>query len=259
MTALDNYVASAPSHQNALDIFRDQWSSRFPPPWDSLKAGSIRLFEDSRTTWAIDQMGGVRGKTVLELGPLEGGHSYMLEKAEAGSVLSIEGNTSAFLRCLIAKEILGLQRVRFICGDFRQFFSTNQDPFDVVFASGVLYHMQQPVRLIRDICQRTQQIYFWTHYFDADLTARNAPLRSRLGPAQRSELDGFSYEFHSYSYNDALNWAGFCGGSAPMAAWLPRNSILGALRHFGFGNITIGFEQPDHPNGPAFAVVARRA
>jgi SAM-dependent methyltransferase len=256
---LDNYVTTAPDPQNALDIFKGQWTSRLPGPWSHLTSGSMPIFQDPRVSWAIENLGGVKGKTVLELGPLEGGHSYMLENAGAESVLAIEGNASAFLRCLVVKEILALKKVRFLCGDFRKYLEQEQRPFDVIFASGVLYHMTDPVQLLADISRRTSQLFLWTHYFEASLVAQNPPARQRLGLAQHLRHNDFHYELHSYSYDSALEWNGFCGGSSSTAAWLTRDSILRALKYFGYGEITVGFDQSDHPNGPAFAVVARRS
>lgn len=253
---LDGYVTASPGPQNALDIFKGQWTSRLPGEWSSLTAGSIPVFDDPRMSWGIEQVGGVHGKAVLELGPLEGGHSYMLENAGARSVLAIEGNSSAFLRCLVVKEILGLKRVHFLCGDFRKFLSEDEQPFDVIFASGVLYHMTDPVQLLIDISRRTRQVFLWTHYFEPSLITQTQA--RKFGPVQYLQRDDFSYETHTYSYESALDWAGFCGGSASTAAWLTRDSILGALRHLGFSEITIGFDHQDHPNGPALAVVARR-
>ncbi len=254
---LDNYVTTFPTPQNALDIFKGHWSSRLPGTWSSLAAGTIPLFEDQRVTWAIESLGGVEGKTVLELGPLEGGHSYMLENAGAKFVIAIEGNTEAFLRCLVVKEILGLMRVRFLCGDFRKYIAEGQDQFDVVFASGVLYHMTDPVQLLIDISRRTQRLFLWTHYFDATVVAESPEASRRLGPAQHLQIDGFQYEASTYSYQNALQWGGFCGGSARTATWLTKESILRALRHVGFNEISIEFDQPKHPHGPCFAIVAR--
>jgi hypothetical protein len=253
---LDSYVSSAPSHQNALDIFRGQWSSRLPPPYEGLTAGAIAVFEDPRVTWAIDKLGGVRDKSVLELGPLEAGHSYMLEKEGAKSVLSLEANKNAFLRCLVTKEILGMQHVRFLCGDFRQFLSASQERFDIIFASGVLYHMTDPIQLLFDLSRHTRRLFLWTHYFESNLVDRSDAVRGRFGPPQKLQFQGLMYEQHRYDYAAALNWSGFCGGSASYSAWLTRASILGALEHFEFRTFDIGFEQPDHPNGPAFAIVA---
>jgi hypothetical protein len=54
--------------------------------------------------------------------------------------------------------------------------------------------------------------------------------------------------------------------SAPSAhlvqrhsTWLPRAELLRALEHFGWTGIEVGFDEPDHPNGPALALVASRA
>jgi len=255
---LDRYITSAPSHQNALDIFEGQWTSLLPGSGQGLTAGSIPLFEDPRAAWAIEKLGGVQDKTVLELGPLEGGHSYMLQSAGAMSVLAVESNTNAFLRCLIVKEILDLKNVRFLHGDFRAFLVSDEQQFDVIFASGVLYHMTEPVQLLRDISRRCRSAYLWTHYHDSALIEQNQAISNRFGPAQHLEYDGLKYELHAYSYDVdlGLNWAGFCGGSTPSCAWLTRQSILDALAHFGFKNVDIAFEVPDHPHGPCFAIVA---
>jgi hypothetical protein len=63
---------------------------------------------------------GVRGRlddmSLLELGPLEGAHTYQLEKLGAKSILAIEANVEAFLKCLITKEITGLQVAKFMLG-----------------------------------------------------------------------------------------------------------------------------------------------
>ncbi len=258
MSILDAYLSSVPSDQNALDIFEGDWSSRLPERWSNLKAGNAALFEDPRVEWAIRELGGVDGKKVLELGPLEGGHSYMLEKAGAGQVCAVEGNTRAYLRCLISKEILQLKRVRYLCGDFGKYLKMTAETFDIVFASGVLYHQIDPMQLISDIANISPAVFIWTHYFQADLVAANPGIAHRIGGPAAERLDGLEYAKYQYSYENALEWGGFCGGSQPVCYWMSREDILAGLRHFGFRNISIGFEAPDHPNGPSFALVAKR-
>src|SRR5262245_33426009 len=115
---LDSYVRAAPSPQNALDIFKGEWASLLPAPLSALRAGPLPLFDDPRISRFLSQIGGVAGKSVLELGPLEGGHSYMIDRAGASSIISVEANTRAFMKCLIVKELVGLPRVQFLCGDF---------------------------------------------------------------------------------------------------------------------------------------------
>jgi hypothetical protein len=89
---LAHYITDRPSPQHAVDLFAGEWSSHFPEGAPAVSGGQVRLFEDPRLVWAIDRLGGVRGKSVLELGPFEGGHSYMLERAGATSIDAIEAN-----------------------------------------------------------------------------------------------------------------------------------------------------------------------
>jgi hypothetical protein len=120
-SVIDLYISSAPSPQNALNIFEGEWSSALPEPFSYLKAGTSQLFNDKRIDWLADEIGGVANKSILELGPLEGGHTYMLEKLNASSIVAIESNTHAFLKSLIVKELFELKRARFLCGDFIAF------------------------------------------------------------------------------------------------------------------------------------------
>ena len=39
---------------------------------------------------------------------------------------------------------------------------------------------------------------------------------------------------------------------------LKKEHILDALRHFSFSHITMGKDEPRHPNGPAFMLIARK-
>jgi hypothetical protein len=259
VNALDTYVQSAPSPQNALDIFQGEWSSRLPAPLASLAAGSIDLFDDPRVRWFMSETGGVTGKSVLELGPLEAGHSYMLEQYGAGEVTAIEANTRAFLKCLIAKELLAIRRVRFLCGDFVEYLRQDGPMFDVCLASGVLYHMQNPVELIALMAGRCREhLLLWSHYYDEDIIAGNPVLAPKFTEAKTAEHGGFRHTLYRQEYQQAVKWSGFCGGSAPLSHWMKRDELLEALRRFGFEVQNIGFDERSHPNGPAFALVARR-
>jgi hypothetical protein len=48
MNMLDRYVTSAPSAQNALDIFAGSWVSKLPASLAELQTGRVPLFEDAR-------------------------------------------------------------------------------------------------------------------------------------------------------------------------------------------------------------------
>lgn len=253
---LDAYVKSSPSPQHALDIFKGEWASILPPPYDQLQAGAIPLFADGRAYWALGQLGGCSGQKVLELGPLEGAHSYILETQGAASITAIEANTRAYLKCLILKELLGLQRVHYLCGDFVEYLQTTGERFDLIFSAGVLYHMKDPVGLIALLAQHTDRVYMWTHFYDDTVIQGTDYLRERYKVHTPSEKDGFQYTLHRQDYLHSLNVAGFCGGSAEFSNWLSREDLLGALRYFGFQDIRISGEDMNHPHGPCFDVVA---
>lgn len=254
--SLDKYIQDAPSGERALGLFKDEWSSLFPAPYDHLKYGSIPLFQDTRIEWAIKHLG-LKGKTVLELGPLEGGHSYMLQKNGALSVDAIEASPRAYLKCLVIKQIFQLDRVDFLCGDFMEYLRATDQHYDICLASGVLYHMQNPVELIALAAEKSHQLFLWTHYFDPKL-CNYFLLKPRFKNASESQYKGFRHTLHSYSYGSARAWSSFIGGPASTSNWLSREDIINACKFFGFKKIEIGFEKCDHEHGPSFALAASK-
>lgn len=256
--ALDYYVRSAPSPQNALDIFKGEWSSALPGEFATSRAGGLGLFEDPRIDWAAEQLGSFEGRHVLELGPLEGGHTFMIERLGAASVTAVEANTRAYLKCLITKELLQLQRSRFLCGDLMEYLRGDATHYDAIVASGVLYHMKNPVEMLARVAVRTDRLFLWTHYHDPALIARNPPVAERFAGAERAEYAGFRHTLHRFEYRHALEWNGFCGGTEESSYWMSRADLLAALEWFGYDALRIGFDEPDFPNGPCFAIAATR-
>ena len=254
---LDAYCMETPRPQQVIDIFRGEWSSKMPS-MSGLKTapGQADLFEDARVTWALTQCGGVLGRKILELGPLEGGHSYMLEQAGAARVLAVEANVRSFLKCLCVKEILGLSKVNFLLGDCMAFMDQDAGGWDIVFASGILYHMKEPARFLTLLPRMAPRLFLWTHYFDERIVRETPALAHKFSKLEEATIDGFRYQFVEQSYKESLGWSGFCGGSAETSVWLTRSSIVGLLGHLGYRTIEVSFETPNHPNGPAFGVYA---
>ena len=259
MHILDAYVHTPPSPQNALDIFKGTWSCRMPEPYAHLQAGLLPVFEDARIPWAAEKLGGFENKTVLELGPLEGAQTYLLERHGAAEIVAIEANTLAYLKCLVVKELLGLQRATFLCGDFVPYLRANQRRFDVCIASGVLYHMRNPAELIASLAHATDRLFLWTHYYDWAIIAKRADLVARhTEHGEPAEHRGFEHMLYRQVYQADLKWCGFCGGSAPYSNWMSREDILACLDYFGFDQIEVSFEDLNHGGGPSFAIAATR-
>jgi hypothetical protein len=255
--ALHRYNQESPHPQQMINLFENEWMSQFPPPFQHLKAGIYPLFEDLRLAWGIQQLGGVENKTVLELGPLEGGHSYMLQKQGAAAVVAVEANPSAYLRCLLVKQMMKLDRVDFLFGDFNEYLREDLSHFDVCIASGVLYHMKNPIELLALIAQKCSSLFLWTQYYDP-LICKKLKLRSKFLKPSIVECQGFKHTIIPFQYGASRFWSTFIGGPARTSCWLSRQDILDGLRYFGFSDIQIHFEELDAPHGPCFSLVARK-
>lgn len=258
MSILDAYVTSAPHPQHALNIFADEWSSAMPSGCD-LKAqpGTAGLFADPRIAWADDRLG-FAGRTVLELGPLEGGHSYMMQQRGAAAITAVESNTRAFLKCLIVKELFRLDRVSFLLGDFNAYLANTPPRVDVCVASGVLYHCVDPVATLAAIASITDRIFIWTHYYDEAIIRGNPALRPFFEAPETLDIAGKPFVTATKRYRSALEWSGFCGGNAEHARWLSRDAIFHCLATNGMSKLDVAFDDPAHPNGPALAICAMR-
>lgn len=251
------FVVGAPSPQTTIDLIPGAWASRLPLP--GVTAGQAELFADTRVDWAIDALGGVSGLRCLELGPLDGGHSYMLERAGASQIIGVEANKDAYLKCLIVKELLGLQRCRFLCGDAIGYLQETEDRFDACWCAGILYHMVEPIKLIHLISQRASRLYMWTHYYDAARLTPDQPKGKPFADGQTSEAvyEGYHYRLHRHDYRGGARLRRFWGGTQPYSNWLTLEDLLGALEHFGWGEIRTQLYE-EHQNGPAVDVVAVR-
>ena len=253
----DLFERRAPHPQNAIDVFSGEWSSKFPKSVD-VEAGDTELFNDPRMLWLEEQIGGFGGKRILELGPLEGAHTATLERLGAAEIVAVEANTRAYLKCLITKEILGLKRVRFLLGDALSFLNEIDDRFDVIIASGVFYHMEDPVALLAAMSERTDLLFLWTHYWDSDRAARDIDFAGRFLRTDEVESLGLPHRLHRHEYKRTFVWRGFPGGVGLSSSWMEKEEILRALEHVGFRHHVLGVDAPSHPNGPCFGVLAKR-
>ncbi|MDP4022958.1 DUF1698 domain-containing protein [Methylobacterium sp. NEAU 140] len=255
MSGEREFVRSEPTLQNVLDIFHGEWSTIMPSDLGAVShPGLAHLFEDPRIAWANRVLGPFTDLDILELGPLEGAHSYLLERLGASSVTAIEGNARAFLKCLCLKEVMGMKRVSYKLGNFVPYLTSCQD-FDVIIACGVLYHMTDPLLLLERIVSKSDRVMIWTHYYDQDaISAREDQIQFTKPTA----LNGTRYRGSRRFYPEAaLSWRGFSGGSENYAVWLERDSLIQFFIDRGF-ETSVDFDNLPNPNGPALAICAKR-
>lgn len=242
----------APSAQTAVDIFGGHWASNLHPVCGVSGTGKADLFHDYKIALAADALGArgrFDGMSILELGPLEGAHTYQLEQLGAAKITAVESNREAYLKCLTVKELLGL-RSKFLCGDVAAYLSETTEQFDFIFCSGILYHMADPLALIRLVSEHAPKAFFWTHYVPDD-----RPLPDRKPRSASSHGFTTTYYERPYQY---MNNNTFWGGVKQVVAWMSRAEILRALRHFGFKDVRVLKDDPTKPSGPAFSISAER-
>ena len=252
------YITDPPSAQNAIDIFKGEWYAKLPPPLQDLKAGDGGVFQDPRIAWLGEKLDNPGVMHVLECGPHEGGHTYMLEQLGVASILSIEANTHAFLRCLVVKELLDLKRALFRLGDFVGYLRSCAQHYDLVVASGVLYHLVNPVEAIALLSKVTDRLYVWSHYYDENKVRAWPLLAHHFQSSSQAEYGGFKHTLHRQHYQTRLGNPGFNGGSKHYSHWLSREDLIGSLNFFGLDDITIQFDHADEAIGPNISLLAKR-
>jgi SAM-dependent methyltransferase len=256
VAAFDDYEARAPRPQNGIDAI-DGWNSAFPPEFGVI-AGDRVNFWDDRIVWAAERFGDLGGRRVLELGPLEGAHTYMLDRCGA-EVTAVEANKRAFLKCLVTKEIVGLPRAHFLLGDGVLFLEEDTRRWDLVVACGVLYHMIDPLRFLSAVAARTDVLYLWTSYFDLSSVEPGSAMEKGFAEMREDRpFHGETLTLYRRSYLGADRNPEFCGGIFDEPRWMTRESILAALRLLGFTSIEIAHEAMPNPNEPCFSIFARR-
>lgn len=220
----DHYAVKPPldysGDKNIKQIYDAAW-------WEKQRPMFPALFKDERIAWLAEHYG-LEGRSVLELGTLEGGHTSMLAKAGA-EVRSVEINPRSHERAKLFQRRIGYH-AELILGDFRDFLAEDDRRWDLIVAVGVLYHMENPVGLLRQIADHTDKLFLWTHY----ATGEGAEVRE----------------------HDVANPRYLGGG--PWSIWLPRAQIFDALTNLGFQSQEVCFDDPEYPNGPAFAVLATK-
>lgn len=251
----DRYAIAPPAPELIAGLFDDQWVSALP----GIPSGDVPLFEDSRITWALDLAGGVEGRRVLELGPLEGGHSYMLQNAGAAEVVAPEANSLCYLKCLLVQQLFGLDRVKFEFGNFVPWLDTTEDTFDLVVAAGVLYHLADPVPVLDKLCRMTSQVYLWTHFVDLDAvpTTDRRYKRWFVG-VEEHEYAGRTYPLHRRVYKkNPTSDPKFIGGVHTTTAWIEKQTILDVFKAHGF-DVQVAHEDSANRSGPCASFFATR-
>ena len=220
------------------------WHCEFPI--DALKMGSpikdIQISEP-RIEQLVKRID-LKGMRILELGCLEGLHSFIYQNLGAQEVIAIEGRIENFLKCLIVKNAFGLDKCKFLFGDLNKILSSLSRPFDLCSAIGILYHLYDPVSVIHRISELANSLFVWTHY------------------ATKDYPKGVSSEirYQKYSYRGKYvgeNARHYLSGLHDKSFWLFEEDLFRTVRDAGFKNIDL-IQKEDHEHGPAINFLAKK-
>jgi hypothetical protein len=222
----------------------ENWYCKFPI--ERLNAqGNIEGFfiSEPRIDQLIKRMD-IEGKNILELGCLEGLHSLILQMLGAKEIIAIEGRRDNFLKCLIVKNAFKLDRCKFLFGDLNTILSSLTGPFDLCLALGILYHLDNPVKVIYHIAQLAESIFAWTHYATEDYPKGFI-----------SEIKYQNHIYHGKYVGEDIEH--YLAGLKSKSFWMFEEDIFEALKDAGFTNIDL-ISKEQHEHGPAMTFLAKK-
>ena len=207
------------------------WTTQFEIEGQKVGGTVDLLPNDTRLIWQLEQVGGAKGKRILELGPLEGAHTKMLCEAGAKEVIALEGLSDCFLRCLVVKEAFELQAAHFLFCDFNDYvLNYTGEKFDFVSAAGVLYHQKNPAELIYNISKITDTVIVWSHVASQDMPSQTEGIIKVKRKEYRGKVNDYS--------GGRLKSESFCGGLNEMAFWLYPDEMRRCFIDSGLDKIT---------------------
>ena len=129
------------------------------------------------------------------------------------SLIGLEGRDFLLARANFVKDVLGNTKATFVQCDFEKDDITAHGPADIVFCSGLLYHLSQPWTLIEAIAKVAPRLFLSTHY------------------AEKEDVERLHYKgilFKEGPYSDALS------GLVDASFWPTFKHLAIMLTDYGF-------------------------
>jgi len=177
-------------------------------------------------------------KHVLEIGCLEGLHTIGLCQ-RARSVTAVDISLRYAVKTIVRSAFFGQHPDVFVC-DVERWDDDDALRSDVVFHSGVLYHLADPVRHLLRLGRLTRcGMLLDTHVADP------------AAAVETMEVDG-----ETYRYEPTEETPGYA--SEVFSRRLPLDDLVAVLERAGFERVTV-VEDRDERNGPRVALLAHKS
>jgi len=176
--------------------------------------------------------------TILELGSLEGAHSFILaQHPGVQRVLALEGREANLRKARFVQGLVQVGNVEFAQANLEHAELASFGKFDAVFCSGLLYHLPKPWKLIEQLPAVAPLLFLWTMY-------AHEKEASDMANGLRGKIQGEGGPDEPLS------------GLSPTATWLTLDSLRRLLTASGYRRIEVIRDDAAHPNGPAVTIGA---
>lgn len=205
--------------------------------WTNIEG--VQAGDDVRTAVLLRYCGGsFEGKTIADLGCLEGAFAVEFARRGAKHAIGIEARQINFERCELIRKLLQLPNLQFIQADVKEELPKWEQRLDVVLMAGLLYHLSDPFSMLRAI-----------HSAMRDLVLIDTHVAHLEHPSHGcSELVTHSWEGYNYrgrifreytsdiskTAHEKLIWAAW---SDETAFWLLEQDLLQMCKDVGFSSV----------------------
>lgn len=201
--------------------------------------GKYDAFNDQRLSWFIQRF--PEAETILELGSLEGGHTFALaQHPNIKRIVAIESRGANLERARFVQQLLKIDKAEFILANLEDFDLASVGKFEVVFCAGLLYHLPEPWRLLEQVARVSPALFLWTHY---------APLQK----AKETRLHYAGMTYREGGMQDSLS------GMSPVSFWPTLEGLQQMLADYSFTRVEIIQDEVNHPHGPAVTLAAHKS
>jgi ubiquinone/menaquinone biosynthesis C-methylase UbiE len=200
------------------------------------EADGVNAARDVRMRIVLDLCGGsLAGKTIADLGCNEGGFAVEFARLGAKESVGIEARDVSVQRCELVRKLAGLENLKFIRCDVMEELARWSDSFDIVFASGILYHVADPHKLLSDIFRACREAVL----IDTAVASREAPSHWCSEEIVSRTFGDKSYQGRIFpepdaSIRESKLWSAWSNDSS---FWLLEDELLSLMRDVGFRDV----------------------
>lgn len=198
----------------------------------------VDAVNDLRTHLVAEACGGsLDDRTVVDLGCLEGGFTLAFAARGAKRAVGIEAREISVQRADLARGLLGLDGAEFVVADIKTELA-RREPFDVVFAAGILYHVADPAALLTTMrASCTHMALIDTHVAVADEASHGcSPVTERTsgGSTYRGRIFPEYAPSVSDDEKEELLWAAY---SDVDSFWPLEDDLVRMITDAGFSRV----------------------